>query len=92
MLWKTRINLQSLAGSIETADLVTEGTASTSQLKRKLEELVSFLTRDNEVFDGTVLLTGTCIVPPNEFTLQDGDVVEIEISGIGTLLNTMRTA
>jgi 2-dehydro-3-deoxy-D-arabinonate dehydratase len=72
--------------------LVTEGTASTSQLKRKLEELVSFLTRDNEVFDGTVLLTGTCIVPPNEFTLQDGDVVEIEISGIGTLLNTMRTA
>ncbi|WP_284646152.1 fumarylacetoacetate hydrolase family protein [Paenibacillus silviterrae] len=72
--------------------LVTEGTASTSQLKRKLEELVSFLTRDNEVFDGTVLLTGTCIVPPNEFTLADGDVVEIEISGIGTLLNTMRTA
>lgn len=66
---------------------VTHGTATTKQLKRKLEELVAYLTRDNEVFDGTVLLTGTCIVPPNEFTLQHGDRVEIEISGIGILTN-----
>ncbi len=69
--------------------LVVEGSASTSQLKRKLEELVEFLKRDNELFDGTVLLTGTCVVPPNEFTLQAGDVVEIDISGIGMLRNTM---
>lgn len=71
--------------------LVVEGTASTRQLKRKLEELVAYLKRDNELFDGTVLLTGTCIVPPDDFTLAAGDVAEIEITGIGTLRNTMRT-
>jgi 2-dehydro-3-deoxy-D-arabinonate dehydratase len=69
---------------------VVEGTASTSQLKRKFDELVSYLLRDNEIFDGTVLLTGTCIVPPNEFTLLDGDRIEIEISGIGVLNNPVK--
>lgn len=67
--------------------LVVEGQASTGQLKRKLTELVDFLARDNELFDGTVLLTGTCIVPPNEFTLAVGDRVEIDISSVGTLVN-----
>lgn len=66
---------------------VVEGTASTGQLKRTFDELVSYLVKDNEIFDGTVLLTGTCIVPPNEFTLQDGDRVEIEISNLGVLNN-----
>jgi 2-dehydro-3-deoxy-D-arabinonate dehydratase len=66
---------------------VVEGSASTGQLKRRLDELVSFLTRDNEIFNGTILLTGTCIVPPNEFTLEDGDRVEIEIDRIGILNN-----
>jgi 2-dehydro-3-deoxy-D-arabinonate dehydratase len=70
---------------------VVEGSASTGQLKRRLEELVSFLARDNELFDGTVLLTGTCIVPPNEFSLLEGDRVEIEISGIGTLTNYVKS-
>ncbi len=68
-----------------------EGSASTGQLKRRFEELVSYLIRDNDVFDGTVLLTGTCIVPPNEFTLEDGDRVEIEISGIGVLNNPVKS-
>jgi 2-dehydro-3-deoxy-D-arabinonate dehydratase len=67
--------------------LVVEGTANTKQLKRKLDELVSFLQRDNELYEGTVLLTGTCIVPPNDFTLRGGDVIEMEISGIGKLIN-----
>ncbi|MCF6092418.1 fumarylacetoacetate hydrolase family protein [Microaerobacter geothermalis] len=71
--------------------LVVEGTASTGQLKRRFDELVSYLVRDNEIFDGTVLLTGTCIVPPNEFTLVDGDRIEIEISGIGTLINVVKS-
>ncbi|MDF2722304.1 MAG: fumarylacetoacetate hydrolase [Paenibacillus sp.] len=71
--------------------LVVEGQASTGQLKRKLDELVSFLTRDNEIPDGTVLLTGTCIVPPNEFSLAEGDRIEIEISGIGTLVNIVKS-
>lgn len=70
---------------------VFEGSASTGQLKRKFEELVSYLVRDNEIFDGTVLLTGTCIVPPNEFTLENGDRVEIEISDIGILNNPVKS-
>lgn len=69
---------------------IFEGSANTNMLKRKLEELVSYLVRDNEIFDGTVLLTGTCIVPPNEFTLADGDRVDIEISDIGVLSNPVK--
>jgi len=67
---------------------VVEETANTGQLRRRLEELVGFLKRDNELFDGTVLLTGTCLVPPNQFTLASGDRIEIEIESIGTLTNT----
>ncbi|MBB3128256.1 2-dehydro-3-deoxy-D-arabinonate dehydratase [Paenibacillus rhizosphaerae] len=67
--------------------VVVESEASTSQLNRKLDELVSFLAADNDLFDGTVLLTGTAIVPPADFTLAPGDRIEISISGIGTLVN-----
>jgi 2-dehydro-3-deoxy-D-arabinonate dehydratase len=67
---------------------VVDETANTGQLKRRLEELVSYLKRDNELYDGTVLLTGTCLVPPNHFTLASGDRIEIEIAGIGILVNT----
>ncbi|MBW5445268.1 fumarylacetoacetate hydrolase [Cohnella sp. CFH 77786] len=63
-------------------------TANTGMLKRKLDELIVFLKRDNELFDGTVLLTGTCLVPPNQFTLKSGDRIEIEVETIGTLVNT----
>lgn len=68
---------------------VFEESAYVHQLKRTLNELVDTLKKDNYVFDGTVLLTGTCIVPPNEFTLQEGDIIEIEIPGIGTLINSV---
>src|SRR5690606_20641210 len=71
---------------------VTEGTASTKQLKRTYDELVSYLIRDNQIFDGTVLLTGTCIVPPDDFTLRPGDRIEIDISGVGTLVNEVELA
>jgi 2-dehydro-3-deoxy-D-arabinonate dehydratase len=69
---------------------VVEGNANTSQLKRTYDELISYLIRDNLIFDGTVLLTGTSIVPPNEFTLQDGDSVEISIPEIGALINPIK--
>ena len=69
---------------------VVEGRASTGQLKRKLEELVSYLKRDNIIFDGTVLFTGTCIVPPDYFTLSPGDRIEIHIPSIGTLTNLVQ--
>jgi 2-dehydro-3-deoxy-D-arabinonate dehydratase len=71
--------------------LVFEDSANTGQLKRKIDELIRFLVRDNVIFDGTVLLTGTCIVPPNEFSLQDGDRIEIEIPGIGVLDNPVKS-
>jgi 2-dehydro-3-deoxy-D-arabinonate dehydratase len=71
--------------------LLVEGGANTSQLKRKFDELVSFLVRDNEIFDGTVLLTGTSVVPPNDFTLQDEDQIEIEISHLGVLRNPVKS-
>lgn len=69
---------------------IVEDSANTNQLKRKYEELISFLIRDNLIFDGTVLLTGTSIVPPNEFTLEDGDLIEIEIPEIGVLTNPIK--
>ncbi|MNH42253.1 hypothetical protein D3C79_1039170 [compost metagenome] len=50
---------------------------------------MEYLKRDNLLFEGTVLLTGTCLVPPDDFTLQPDDIIEIEITGIGTLVNTV---
>lgn len=72
-------------------ELVFKGSANTSQLKRRFEDLVKFLKRDNILFPGTVLLTGTCIVPPNDFTLANGDRIEIEVSGIGKLINPVKS-
>ncbi len=63
------------------------GTAVVSQMKRKLSELASWLTRELSFPDGVMLMTGTCIVPPDDFTLQSGDQVSIHIEGIGSLDN-----
>tara|TARA_Y100001980_G_C14556930_1_gene354906 strand:- start:122818 stop:123651 length:834 start_codon:yes stop_codon:yes gene_type:complete len=57
------------------------------QMKRKHTELVSFLFRECDFPYGCFLMTGTGIVPPNEFTLQEKDQVNISIEGIGTLTN-----
>jgi 2-dehydro-3-deoxy-D-arabinonate dehydratase len=80
-------DLQIICRIFRGGSLLFEGSANTGQLKRKLEELVDFLKRDNDLFEGTVLLTGTCIVPPNDFTLEEGDRIEISITGLGTLVN-----
>lgn len=85
-------NFQITSHIYRDGEKAVEGTANTNQLKRKLEELTEYLIRDNELFEGTVLLTGTCIVPPNEFTLAHGDRIEIEITGIGTLVNHVVSA
>jgi len=65
------------------------GTDSTSlaRMARSLEELVDWLGRDNRFPDGAFLLTGTGIVPPDDFSLAPGDLVRITIDGIGTLTN-----
>ncbi|MDP9356540.1 MAG: fumarylacetoacetate hydrolase family protein, partial [Chloroflexota bacterium] len=63
------------------------GDTSTSQIHRPFAELVSYLFRHNQFPSGAVLMTGTGIIPPPEFTLEDGDEVEIAIDGIGILRN-----
>jgi 2-dehydro-3-deoxy-D-arabinonate dehydratase len=64
-----------------------QGTTNTKQLHRTFADLVDYLYRDNTHFHGAILMTGTGIVPPSEFTLEAGDEVSITIDGIGTLTN-----
>jgi len=68
---------------------VYAGEVAISQIKRKLPELASWLYRDMDFPQGCFLMTGTCLVPGNEFTLEKGDKVEITIDHIGTLSNTV---
>jgi 2-dehydro-3-deoxy-D-arabinonate dehydratase len=63
------------------------GEASTADLKRRLEDLVEHLFREDDFPDGVILSTGTSLVPDSPFTLQAGDVVEIEIDQLGMLRN-----
>jgi len=65
------------------------GQTSVAQMARGFEELVGWLGRDNSFPSGAFLLTGTGIVPDSDFTLQPGDMVNITISGIGTLTNSI---
>ena len=69
---------------------VFEGQVNTSNMKRKIGELIRFLKINNTFFGCVVLMTGTGIVPPDDFSLEDGDVVEIEIERIGTLRNAVQ--
>jgi len=66
---------------------VFEGQTSVGKIKRSFEELTGYLFRSQVFANGAILLTGTGIVPPDTFTLQAGDVVEIEVDGIGVLQN-----
>jgi 2-dehydro-3-deoxy-D-arabinonate dehydratase len=66
---------------------VYEDGASVSQMARTFDDLIHWLGRDSDFPDGAFLLTGTGIVPDSSFTLKPGDVVTIEIDGIGTLTN-----
>jgi 2-dehydro-3-deoxy-D-arabinonate dehydratase len=66
---------------------VFEGNIGISQMKRTPEELVSFVFRECSFPNGCLIMTGTGIVPGNDFTLQPGDEIEISIDGIGTLVN-----
>ena len=68
---------------------VFDGETVLAQLKRTPESLVEFLFRDNSFPFGCVLLTGTGIVPPDDFTLQHGDEISITIEPIGTLVNVV---
>ncbi len=68
---------------------VFSGAIGIDQIKRKFEDLVSYLYAENSFPFGSLLMTGTGIVPSTDFTLQKDDEIKIEIDGIGTLINTV---
>jgi 2-dehydro-3-deoxy-D-arabinonate dehydratase len=68
---------------------VFAGETSVGKIKRSLNELAGYLFRSQKFPHGAILLTGTGVVPPDTFTLQEQDIVEIEISGIGRLRNSV---
>jgi 2-dehydro-3-deoxy-D-arabinonate dehydratase len=61
-------------------------------MRRSFAELVEWLLRDNPVPDGSILFTGTGLVPPDDFTLEPGHAVEITVPEIGTLRNPVVSA
>ena len=63
---------------------VFKGKVDIQRMKRKYSELVSYLYRECSFPHGSLLMTGTGIVPPNDFTLQRGDEINITINPIGT--------
>ena len=82
---ETKINMQIIRGG---KTMYAEETAI-SKMKRGHVELVEFLFRECTFPFGCLLMTGTCLVPPNDFTLQSGDVIVIHIDHIGELKNTV---
>jgi 2-dehydro-3-deoxy-D-arabinonate dehydratase len=69
--------------------VVFAGETRLGNIKRSFDELASYLCRSQTFPHGAVLLTGTGIVPPDDFTLREHDVVEIEIAEIGMLRNSV---
>ncbi len=78
-----RMTIQREGGS------VYRGEVAISQIKRSLTELAGWLYRESDYIHGCFLMTGTCLVPGNDFTMLEGDKVEISIDGIGMLSNTV---
>ena len=68
-------------------NIVFQGESSTSEMKRNVYELVEWLLKSNDLPQDAVLMTGTGIIPPQDFTLNEGDIVSISIEKIGTLTN-----
>jgi 2-dehydro-3-deoxy-D-arabinonate dehydratase len=66
---------------------IFEGQTDVGQMARPFEDLIHWLGRDNSFPQGVLLMTGTGIVPDRDFTLHAGDLVEINIDGIGVLSN-----
>jgi 2-dehydro-3-deoxy-D-arabinonate dehydratase len=69
---------------------VFEGMVGIDQMKRTVEELVSFVYRECSFPHGCLIMTGTGIVPGSDFTLKSGDEIKISIDNIGTLVNVVR--
>ena len=69
------------------SETVYSGETSTANMKRTPEELVEFLFRETAFPTGAFLLTGTGIVPPDDFTLASGDIITITVAGVTPLKN-----
>jgi 2-dehydro-3-deoxy-D-arabinonate dehydratase len=69
---------------------VFDGEIAINQIKRKLEDLVSYLYRELSFPHGCLLMTGTGIVPSSDFTLKKDDEIKITIDHIGMLINTVK--
>ena len=82
--WSIALRITDVDGGV-----VFAGATSTAKMRRTPRELVSWVVRDNPVPPGSVLLTGTGLVPEDDYTLLPGHRVEITIDGIGTLVNTV---
>jgi len=63
-------------------ETIFDGETSTSTMKRTLPELTEFLTRELDFPQGVFLMTGTCLVPGNDFTLQPEDIVIVQVGGL----------
>lgn len=81
--WKIKIEIR------RNGQPVFSGETSVGQIKRGFEELAGFLFRCQVFPHGAILLTGTGVIPPDNFTLQEQDIIDIEISGIGLLQNSV---
>ncbi|TSA57643.1 MAG: 2-hydroxyhepta-2,4-diene-1,7-dioate isomerase [Sediminibacterium sp.] len=79
------INMQIFRAEAE----LFSGQISINQMKRTHQELIDYLFRSMDFPNGVYLMTGTCLVPPNEFTLAVGDRISISIAEIGVLTNTV---
>ncbi len=79
----TKIHLEILRNG----KAIFSDTIAISQMKRKHNELVEFLFRECKFPNGCFLMTGTGIIPPDDFTLKVRDEVRITIDNIGTLIN-----
>jgi 2-dehydro-3-deoxy-D-arabinonate dehydratase len=74
---------------IRAGQTVFDGQTTLAQMARSFPDLVAWLGRENTFPDGVILLTGTGVVPPDQFTLASGDQIIIEVAGIGRLCNTV---
>ncbi|WP_229668880.1 fumarylacetoacetate hydrolase family protein [Edaphobacter acidisoli] len=79
----TAIRLEILRGK----EIAFSGSTTLAELKREPEELISYLFRELDFPHGAYLMTGTGIVPQDDFTLSSGDIIRISIDGLGTLEN-----
>jgi 2-dehydro-3-deoxy-D-arabinonate dehydratase len=72
---------------VRRSEPIFSGSTSLSELRRNPQQLIEFLFRNQSFPRGVFLMTGTGIVPSDDFTLQNGDVIRIAIDGIGVLEN-----